>query len=92
VSEIVERAARAICRTTFEGLSEPELDAQVEGCWYVWEDAARAVLDAMRPMLGAAREELTTAAETLSEAGYFRRSEDATRVATMIDAALKEEP
>lgn len=46
MERFVEVVARAICRTTFEGLDGADLDAQVEQCWHVWEDAARAAIDA----------------------------------------------
>lgn len=38
--DLIERIARAICGTTFEGLEGAALDAEVDKCWHVWEDAA----------------------------------------------------
>lgn len=45
---MIERVARAICRTSFDDIDGEALDALVDECWHVWEDAARAAIKAMR--------------------------------------------
>lgn len=90
---MIERVARAICRTTFEDIDGPDLEAEVDRCWYVWEGAARAAIEAMRQPTMA----MVHAGEWAQEADWcggdaLGWKQIPVTFTAMIDAALKPQP